>query len=423
MRALAHRQELVDLYGGADIFVLASRQHRRPGPAGEGFGIVLAEAALAGLPVMAPANDGSRDAFVPGLTGMRPVDQSVEASPILSYGWPTIPERRTGWGGVPGCGPNKRSSQERTRPGSDPSCGDMAGIRNGWDSNFLGHPALARVAAMPGFRARRDDRARIRATVRWPAFATAVVLTLNEQRNIKRCLASLSWADEVVVVDSGSGDETVALALASGARVVEHCQPGPFLIADQRNWALQHAGLAGEWVLFVDADEEVTQTWRERSDPAVPGLGGPDAYQLAPKYMFWGRWMRRCMRYPAWHDRLVRRGKVAFAGGVWEHFTAGVGMARIDQPYIHHGNSQGSRRGWRGTTATRPGRRSQWSHISLADAGSFRTSRRVTERKVAAHAWSGRPLLRFSLCTFSAADSWTARRPWCSACGTPCTST
>ncbi len=71
-------------------------------------------------------------------------------------------------------------------------------------------PGLNRVAATPGFLVRRDDLARIRATVRWPDVRiTAVVLTLNEQRNIKRCLASLSWADEVVVVDSGSGDETV----------------------------------------------------------------------------------------------------------------------------------------------------------------------------------------------------------------------
>ncbi len=98
------RKELVDLYGGADVFVLASRQHRRPGPAGEGFGIVLAEAALAGLPVIAPANDGSRDAFVPGLTGMRPVDQSVDGLTDISDGWPTIPERRTGWEECPAVG-------------------------------------------------------------------------------------------------------------------------------------------------------------------------------------------------------------------------------------------------------------------------------------------------------------------------------
>jgi glycosyltransferase involved in cell wall biosynthesis len=70
--------QLLDLYAEASVFVLASRYP----PKGEGFGIVLAEAALAGLAVVAPANDGSADAFIPGITGLRPRDQSVGG---LSY--------------------------------------------------------------------------------------------------------------------------------------------------------------------------------------------------------------------------------------------------------------------------------------------------------------------------------------------------
>jgi glycosyltransferase involved in cell wall biosynthesis len=58
-----------------------------------------------------------------------------------------------------------------------------------------------------------------------------VVLTLNEEVTIERCLASLSWADEIVVLDSGSEDRTVSLAKAAGARVVQHRQDGPFQIA------------------------------------------------------------------------------------------------------------------------------------------------------------------------------------------------
>lgn len=71
--------QLVECYAGADALVLATRQQRRPYPAGEGFGIVLAEAALAGRPVVAPANDGSADAMVDGVTGLRPADQSADA--------------------------------------------------------------------------------------------------------------------------------------------------------------------------------------------------------------------------------------------------------------------------------------------------------------------------------------------------------
>jgi glycosyltransferase involved in cell wall biosynthesis len=72
-------EELVDLYAQADLFVLATRRQGGPEPSGEGFGIVLAEAALAGLPVIAPANDGSRDAVIPGVTGLFPHDESVDA--------------------------------------------------------------------------------------------------------------------------------------------------------------------------------------------------------------------------------------------------------------------------------------------------------------------------------------------------------
>jgi glycosyltransferase involved in cell wall biosynthesis len=68
---------LVDHYANATLFALATRQQGRPRPFGEGFGIVLAEAALAGLPVLGPASGGSRDAFIEGVTGVSPRDQSL----------------------------------------------------------------------------------------------------------------------------------------------------------------------------------------------------------------------------------------------------------------------------------------------------------------------------------------------------------
>jgi phosphatidyl-myo-inositol dimannoside synthase len=70
---------LVGCYAKATLFALATRQQGRPRPAGEGFGIVLAEAALAGLPVLGPAYGGSRDAFIEGVTGASPRDQSLDS--------------------------------------------------------------------------------------------------------------------------------------------------------------------------------------------------------------------------------------------------------------------------------------------------------------------------------------------------------
>ncbi len=224
----------------------------------------------------------------------------------------------------------------------------------------------------------------------------AVVLTLDEEVNIERCLRSLSWADEVVVVDSASTDCTTDIAHRLGARVVEHRQDGVYLIADQRNWALEHAGLTSEWILFVDADEVIPEGLalriRERCDDPC----APDAYQLAPKYLFWGRWMRRCMRYPAWHDRLVRRGRVAFEGGVWEHLRPGVTIGQIPEPYLHYGNSKGFD-DW----LERHVRYSSWDarcvldYLDTRDPQQFGTLRQLRSRRAAARLWRLRPLLRF----------------------------
>ena len=84
---------------------------------------------------------------------------------------------------------------------------------------------------------------------------TVVILTRNEADNIARCLQSLQWADELVVVDDGSTDDTVALAENNGARVIHHRFES---FAKQRNWALEHGQLKNEWVLMLDADETST---------------------------------------------------------------------------------------------------------------------------------------------------------------------
>src|ERR1700722_15615727 len=81
---------------------------------------------------------------------------------------------------------------------------------------------------------------------------SVVVLTLNEEPNIRRCLASVGWADQVVVVDSGSTDETVAVAKSMGAEVVEQ----PWLgFSGQRECAMRLPLIRHDWVHFVDADQ------------------------------------------------------------------------------------------------------------------------------------------------------------------------
>ena len=91
-----------------------------------------------------------------------------------------------------------------------------------------------------------------------------VILTLNEELNLPKALASVAGRCAVIVVDSGSRDRTQAIARDAGAEVVEH----PFVdYASQRNWALDRAAERFDWVFFLDADEELTpRLWQEIED-------------------------------------------------------------------------------------------------------------------------------------------------------------
>jgi len=145
-----------------------------------------------------------------------------------------------------------------------------------------------------------------------PSRISAVVIAKNEQRHIGECLAHLRWADEIVVVDSFSADETVRLAEAAGATVYQR----PFLsFPRQRNTALALA--SGDWVFFADADERVTPELGAEvravvaaGDGAIrPRIAG---YWVPRNNIIWGRWIRHGGWYPDYQLRLLRRGRATY---------------------------------------------------------------------------------------------------------------
>jgi glycosyltransferase involved in cell wall biosynthesis len=224
-----------------------------------------------------------------------------------------------------------------------------------------------------------------------------VILTRNEEANLPRCLASVAWCVERVVVDSGSSDRSCEVAAALGARVVVHRPDGVFNIAEQRNWALDSADLTAEWVLFLDADEEATPAMRTAIEQAVANAGELNAFELTPRYLFWGRWLKRTQGFPNWHARLVRRGQVGFAGGVWEHFDARARRGFIAEPYNHYANSKGLS-DW----LARHDRYSSWDaqriaeYLGSGDAAALGTTRKATMRRWAARWYPLRPFARFA---------------------------
>jgi glycosyltransferase involved in cell wall biosynthesis len=142
---------------------------------------------------------------------------------------------------------------------------------------------------------------------------SVVVLTLNEEPNIQRCLASVAWADQVVVVDAGSADGTVKLALEAGADVVEQ----PWLgFSAQREFALRLPILRHDWVYFVDADEWVSD--RLAAEIAAR-LADPDCAGFAHRLrlVFMGTWIRHCGWYSgSWVVRLMDRRYARWDGSL-----------------------------------------------------------------------------------------------------------
>jgi glycosyltransferase involved in cell wall biosynthesis len=135
---------------------------------------------------------------------------------------------------------------------------------------------------------------------------SVVIITLNEEHNLPRALKSVSWADEVLVVDSGSTDGTCEIAKAAGARLLSHPWEG---YGQQKNWAMAQA--RQPWVLFLDADEEVSAPLREeiRAFVEADGKVGGRSFSAADfprKTWFLGRWITHGGWYPNCLVRLVR---------------------------------------------------------------------------------------------------------------------
>jgi hypothetical protein len=158
---------------------------------------------------------------------------------------------------------------------------------------------------------------------------SVVVLTRDEEVNIARCLASVAWAAQIVVIDSGSTDATVSLARSLGALVIEQ----PWLgFSGQREFALRHPDLRYDWVYFVDADEWVSP---QLAAEIAARLRAPLCAGFAHRFrlVFQGTWIRHCGWYRgSWIIRLVDRRFAKFDGGL-------VGeRVRVDGPVYRLAN-------------------------------------------------------------------------------------
>ena len=161
---------------------------------------------------------------------------------------------------------------------------------------------------------------------------SVIVTTKNEEKSIRDCLESVVWADEIIVVDSGSTDKTVAICREYTSKVFVTGWPG---FGAQKNRALEMATC--DWVLSLDADERVTPELQAEIRTAIDYPGNNIAFKMPRLSNYCGRYMRYSGWWPDYIIRLFRRGRAHFTNDlVHEHLIVHGAVETLSKPLIHN---------------------------------------------------------------------------------------
>lgn len=161
---------------------------------------------------------------------------------------------------------------------------------------------------------------------------TGLVLTLNGERLLERCLRSLDFCDEILVVDSESTDRTVEIAEQCGARVLVNPWPGP---VDQFRFALEN--IDDGWIVNLDQDEIFDDTLRQSVQQAIADPGDKVAFEAARSTWYFDRFMRHSGWYPDYQLRLFRKGgaELRTHGPHYGWYALGP-SGRLDGDILHY---------------------------------------------------------------------------------------
>lgn len=168
---------------------------------------------------------------------------------------------------------------------------------------------------------------------------SVLILTLNEEVNLPACLASVGECDDIVVLDSFSGDKTVEIAQLGGARVIQRMFDN---YATQRNAGLNEVQYKHPWVLMLDADERVTpELWREIRTAADTASHDVSIFHMRRKDYWFGRWLRRGTGYPTWSSRLIRVGRVTVQREINEQCVVDGKSGFLEEHFLHYPFNKG----------------------------------------------------------------------------------
>jgi len=167
---------------------------------------------------------------------------------------------------------------------------------------------------------------------------SVIILTSNEEINIGGCLESLSWADDVVVLDSLSCDRTVAIAEEYGARVIKRRFDG---YASQRNFGLQ-LEFKYDWILMIDADERICPDLHKEIVEEVNRKDNPIClYRVRRKDHFFGKWIKHSSGYPTWFGRVFRKGCVTVEREINEEYHTNGEVGFLHEHLTHYPFNRG----------------------------------------------------------------------------------
>ena len=160
---------------------------------------------------------------------------------------------------------------------------------------------------------------------------SVVVITRNEEKNLGRCLEAVKWADEIVITDFGSTDDTLEIAKSHGARIFTPQWRG---FGRSKQSGVDQA--EGEWILSLDADEQVTAGLADEIRSRINGPGDAVGFFVPRRTRFLGRWMRHGGWYPDYVLRLFRKDSGAFSDVlVHEEIVVTGPTERLDNDLLH----------------------------------------------------------------------------------------
>lgn len=162
---------------------------------------------------------------------------------------------------------------------------------------------------------------------------SVVITAFNEEKNIKDCLESVSFADEIIVVDNSSSDKTVEIAKKFTKKVFTQ-KNDPSSIDLQKNLAIQKA--TSDWILILDADERVTAELKHQIEQLLTSEATATAYEMPRKNIIFGKWIEHSLWWPDYQRRLVKKGKGKYTEqNVHKQLQVEGEVGRLETPLLH----------------------------------------------------------------------------------------